>query len=120
VKLLPHFGLILGIGLIWYGRSNASDLRIIGYIIVAPSLFALIKKYTSVDVEIPQDEVPTSGYARPSRHAQADQTTEEPTVPSRGPKPPPNGSPRFGSTQAGGKGIIPEPSWRPPVSGRRY
>jgi len=66
VKFLPHIGIIVGAALVWYGRSHQSDLRIIGYIILAPAIFGIIKSNTGVDIAGKiQGGAPASGEALP-------------------------------------------------------
>lgn len=123
-QFLPHLGLIVGIALIWYGRSHASDLRIIGYIIIAPSLFGLAKKYGGVDLSGKlQGGAPASGEAFPQGNGDsvATQETEESSVLTSPFQPPGTSVVRFGSQSGGAQHVnasVPSFSLAPPGSFR--
>ncbi len=125
MKFLPHFGLLAGLGMIWYGRKTSSDLRIIGYIIVAPSLFGLMKTYSGVDLSGKiVGGAPKSGEALPQgSNAVTDQSTMYPGI--KGSTFVPGGSSvaRFGSQASGGLNVntSADAKLTPPGSyGKRY
>ena len=120
-QFLPHIGLAVGIGLIWYGRSHASDLRIIGYIIVAPSLFGLAKKYSGVDFSGKTvGGAPQTGEALPQGNGESvsTQETEEPAIMGSFFSPPGSSVVRFGSQAGGAQHVIAGPTGKlmPPGS----
>ena len=114
LNFLPHAGIILGVGLVWYGRTHNSDARIIGYIILAPSLFGLLRQLTGVDVNSPKvmGGAPASGEAFP----QPDTTVADPYAT-------PKGDPYFDTdiAQSGNLSFGVDPHYegivRPPGSG---
>lgn len=97
MQYLPHIGLIIGGVLVWYGRSHNSDLRIIGYIILAPALFGLIKSNVGVDLEGKiQGGAPASGEALPREGSVSVASTIRPSILSSKARPPSESVVRFG------------------------
>lgn len=108
MKFLPHAGILFGLALVWYGRKTSSDLRIIGYIIIAPSLFGLIKTSSGVDLSGKiAGGAPASGDALPSRDSVASQDAMYPSILTSTFQPPGTASVRFGSTTGGGSKVTP-------------
>jgi hypothetical protein len=98
VKFLPHIGILVGAALVWYGRSHQSDLRIIGYIILAPALFGLLKANTGVDLAGKiQGGAPASGEALPREGSVSVAGTIRPSILGSRSAPPTDAVVRFGS-----------------------
>ncbi len=98
MQYLPHIGIIAGAALIWYGRAHNSDLRIIGYIIIAPALFGLIKSNVGVDLAGKiQGGAPASGEALPRSASVALAATAYPGIKGSTSAPPTDAVVRFGS-----------------------
>lgn len=119
-KHLSIVGIVIGLSLVMYGRAQQSDLRILGYIILGPSILGALKKYTGLSLEdghtATEFGVPDSGYSRPSRNAQARQETEPPRsmLPGRF-SPPQAGARRYGGQARGAEDVTFEgPIFRPP------
>lgn len=113
MKFLPHIGILVGAALVWYGRSHQSDLRIIGYIILAPALFGLIKQNTGVDLAGKiQGGAPASGEALPREGSVALAATMRPSILGSRARPPTDAVVMYG-TQAGSSQLV-NPAYKGP------
>lgn len=110
MKHLSALGIAVSIGLIWYGRRTASDLRIIGYIMLAPALFGAYKSFGGPALALSKKALaagaPSNGASLPTRKAVARAGTRA-SVSTTGSGPPAiGGTPRSGSS-ANGSGTRP-------------
>lgn len=116
MKHLSALGIAVSLALIWYGRRTASDLRIIGYIMLAPALFGAYKAFGGPALALSKKAVaagaPANGAGLPTSEANTPAAAQS-TVKWGGLKSIPRigGTPRSGG-QADGSGLdAPKKAW---------